>query len=103
MAKQLIISSAWVILIVSVTTVAVNLATQTYLYGEGSGLLVSKVDGNTAEIVRIDERGTKVVQEIKIDLTQIDSRVERNSERILELNNQINNQYHTIIDLLERE
>lgn len=102
MAKQFAIQSVWIVLLVSVTTGVVTWATQAYTFGNASGVLSSKVDGNVKEIARIDTKGSAIVQELKIELTEVRGKVSRNEADLIEIKKTTQKQYETIIDLLTR-
>jgi len=101
MAKQLVIPSAWIILLVTVTSVTVNWATQAYILGNKYGVLGSKVENNATEIKRIDVKGSTVVQNVQIDITKLIGKVDRNESDIRAMQRVINTQYNLIIEKLD--
>ena len=103
MAKEQVIQTTWLTLIMIVVSFSVAMLTRLYGSGEASGALIAKVDGNTLAIKRMDESGTKIMQEVRIDLSQIVGRISRNESEIASLKTNLENQYNTIINLLSKD
>ena len=103
MAKEQTIQIIWIVLLMSVVTVVVNLFIQTRGSGEASGILIAKVNGNTIEIKRVDESGSKIMQEVRIDLSQLLGRTTRNELDIVALETSVERKFDTIIRMLERQ
>ena len=94
--------NAIVMLIVAI--VGMGISNNDRLFGKGvkSGTLLAKVDGNGKEIARIDTKGSAIVQDLKIELTEVRGKVSRNEADLIEIKKTTQKQYETIIELLTR-
>jgi len=62
MAKQLAVQSGVILLVIAVATFISNFGMRELVKGKDYGQLEQKVEGNTTNIIRIDNEGTKELQ-----------------------------------------